>query len=387
MTATARRYRRKWWVPLTIVLLVILIPLLLVGPPSRREPLLRLELVTDTLQEPVAMAGDPADPERLFVVERAGLVVLVEDGVRAEAPLLDLRDLVLADGLEQGLLGIALHPGFEENGRVFLYYTSIADEMVLAEYALGAPQGRILLSIPDPNPFHNGGQLAFGPDGHLYVGVGDGGLLPDGWRDGRDPASLLGKILRLDVDSPPATGLEYAIPADNPYVAVAGARPELWAIGLRNPWRFAFDLPSETLWIADVGQLKWEELDVVPIGSGGLDFGWNMYEGRQCFERESCDPTGLTMPTIVYAHSQANCAIVGGLVYRGPEGRLDGQYLLGDYCSGRIWTVGPGEQALALQVDTDLLITSFGAGADGNAYILAQGGSMHRIVQTLIEAP
>jgi glucose/arabinose dehydrogenase len=301
--------------------------------------------------------------------------------VRAADPLLDLRDLVMADGLEQGLLGIALHPGFQENGRVFLYYTSVAGEMVLAEYAFGAPQGRILLSISDPNPFHNGGQLAFGPDGYLYVGVGDGGLIPNGWRDGRDPASLLGKILRIDVDS--RRGMEYGVPADNPFVGVAGARPELWAIGLRNPWRFAFDLPSQTLWIADVGQLKWEELNVVTIGSGGLNFGWNMYEGRQCFERESCDPAGVTMPLLVYPHSQANCAIVGGLVYRGSEGRLDGQYLLGDYCSGRIWTVGPGEQALALQVDTDLLITSFGAGADGNAYVLAQGGQLLRVRQNL----
>ena len=382
--------QRPWWVPVVLLSLAIIGPILLIGPPSRREPILRLELVTDTLQEPVAMAGDPNDPDRLFVVERAGLLVLVEQGVRSAEPLLDLRDLVLADGLEQGLLGIALHPQFTSNGRAFVYYTSPTDEMVLAEYALDpvtghavTPGGRILLAIPDPNPFHNGGQLAFGPDGYLYVGVGDGGLLADGWRDGRDPGNLLGKILRLDVDSPPAPGLEYAIPPDNPFVDVEGARPELWAIGLRNPWRFAFDEPTSTLWIADVGQLKWEELNMVPLGSGGLNFGWNLYEGRQCFERESCDPSGVTIPVVVYPHSQANCAIVGGLVYRGPEGRLDGQYLLGDYCSGRLWTVGPGEQSLALQLDTDLMITSFGLGADGNAYVLAQGGQLLRVRQTL----
>jgi glucose/arabinose dehydrogenase len=321
-------------------------------------------------------------------VERAGLLVMVEGGRRLEPPLLDLRDLVTDESLEQGLLGIALHPDFEANGRAFLYYTSSDGNMVLAEYRLDPVTGqaagqaaRIILSIPDPNPFHNGGQLAFGPDGYLYIGIGDGGLLEGGWRDGQDPASLLGKILRIDVDAEPTLDAPYAIPPGNPYADDPGARPEIWARGLRNPWRFSFDEPTGALWIADVGQLKWEELNVVPSDAGGLNFGWNTYEGRQCFERQSCDPAGITMPLIVYPHSQGDCAVVGGFVYHGPEGRLEDQYLAGDYCSGRIWTVGPGEDSLELQVDTELLITSFGEGADGTGYVLAQGGQLLEILQ------
>jgi glucose/arabinose dehydrogenase len=386
---TRRRRKRAGWVPWVIVSLAVLVPVVIIGPASRSELLLRLHLVTDGLQEPVAMAGDPADPDRLFVVERAGLLVMVEGGRRRDPPLLDLRDLVTDESLEQGLLGIALHPDFEANGRAFLYYTSSDGNMVLAEYRLDPVTGqaagqaaRIILSIPDPNPFHNGGQLAFGPDGYLYIGIGDGGLLEGGWRDGQDPASLLGKILRIDVDAQSALDAPYAIPPDNPYVDDGSARPEIWARGLRNPWRFSFDEPSGALWIADVGQLKWEELNSVPSDAAGLNFGWYMYEGLQCFERPSCDPSGVTMPLIVYPHSQGNCAVVGGFVYHGPEGRLEGQYLVGDYCSGRIWTVGPGEDSLELQVDTNLLITSFGQGADGAAYVLEQGGGLYAIEQT-----
>jgi glucose/arabinose dehydrogenase len=329
------------------------------------------------------MAGDPVDADRLFVVERLGLLVMLEGGQPQGQPVLDLTDLVTSEALEQGLLGIALHPDFETNGRAFLYYTSRDGTMVLAEYRLDPATGqatadepRILLSIPDPNPFHNGGQLAFGPDGYLYIGIGDGGLLEGGWRDGRDPASLLGKILRIDVDSQPPSSAAYVIPPDNPYVGQADAMPEIWARGLRNPWRFSFDEPTATLWIADVGQLKWEELDVVPSDAAGLNFGWNLYEGLQCFERPECDPTGVTMPLIVYPHAEGDCAVVGGFVYHGPVGRLQGQYLAGDYCSGRIWTVASGEDSLELQLDTDLLITSFGEAADGSAYVLAQGGQL-----------
>jgi glucose/arabinose dehydrogenase len=334
------------------------------------------------------MAGDPTDPNRLYVVERAGLVVLIEDGRKIEPPVLDLRHMVTHDSLEQGLLGLALHPEFETNGRAFVFLTGREADTVLAEYRLDPATGqasdeapRILLSIPDPNPFHNGGQLAFGPDGYLYVGIGDGGLLEGGWRDGRDPASLLGKILRIDVDHPSSEGAAYAIPPDNPYVDDPSSQPEIWARGLRNPWRFSFDQPTSTLWIADVGQLKWEELNVVPRDASGLNFGWNMYEGRQCFERQECDPSGVTMPAIVYSHREGDCAIVGGFVYRGPEGRLWGQYLAGDYCSGRIWTVAAGQDSLELQVDTNLLITSFGQAVDGTAYVLAQGGQLLQVLE------
>jgi len=386
MTPPARRRRLPRWVWVTILGWLVLLSLL-IGPALRQEPLLDLRLMTDGLDIPVALAGDPSDPGRLFVVERPGRLMLVEDGVIRPEPMLDLTDVVESEALEQGLLGIVLDPGFAQNGRLFLYLTDRMSRMVLLEYHM-APDGvvvdpasrREILAIPDPDPFHNGGQLAFGPDGYLYIGIGDGGLLPNGWRDGRDPGTLLGKILRIDVNGPPDPGLAYAVPPDNPYVGVAGARAEVWVIGLRNPWRFAFDPPSGELWIADVGQLKWEEVDVVPwADAAGSNFGWNALEGNVCFEATTCDRTGLVAPRAVYSHKGGNCAVIGGFVYRGPGGRLNGQYLMGDYCSGRIWTIGAGETAMVLQAETGLQLTSFGMGADGTAYVTAQGGQLLRV--------
>lgn len=383
------RRRRPWWFFPVLVGLCVLLAVILIGPVRPVRPLLALEpVVTEGLDQPVGLVGDPADPGGLYVLERDGRIRLVVDGELVAAPVVDLTDEVLSDGAEQGLLGIALHPGFAENRRVFIWFIDVRERHVLEEFRL-TDDGRLLddgsrrelLTIPDPNPYHNGGQLAFGPDGMLYVGVGDGGLLENGWRDGQDPASLLGKILRLDVDGATRSETAYAIPPDNPFLDDPEARPEVWAVGLRNPWRFSFDEELGNLWIADVGQLKWEEVDVVPWrDAGGANFGWNMYEGRQCFERPSCDPAGITMPLITYPHTFGNCAVVGGPVYRGPEGRLNGQYLLGDYCSGRIWTIGPGDEELTLQQDTELAITSFGEASDGTVYVTAQGGELMRVV-------
>ncbi len=372
---------------MTILGWVVLLALI-IGPAGRVEPLLALQLVTGGLDTPVALVGDPGDKQRLFVVERPGRLMLVEDGAIRTEPLLDLTEMIESAAPEQGLLGIALDPAFPDNGRLFLYLTDRQSRMVLLEYQMGPDRSvvdpdsrREVLAIPDPNPFHNGGQLAFGPDGYLYIGVGDGGLLPNGWRDGRDPGSLLGKILRIDVNAPPDPGLAYAIPADNPYVGVAGARAEVWSIGLRNPWRFAFDAPSGELWIADVGQLKWEEVNALPWrDAAGANFGWNGMEGNDCFQATTCDRSGVVAPIAVYSHRDGNCAVIGGSVYRGPATRLTGQYLLGDYCSGRIWTIGPSDRQMVLQLDTDLLITSFGAVADGTAYLTGQGGQLMRIV-------
>jgi glucose/arabinose dehydrogenase len=371
-----------------IVTWIVMLPLLLVGPATRSEPLLSLELVTDELDDPVAMVADPSDPSRLLVVERPGRLVLVEDGAVRADPVLDLTDEVEADALEQGLLGIALHPDFPHDRRLFLYETDRAGRMVLLEFAISADLSSVdvvsrreIIAIPDPDPFHNGGQLVFGPDGRLYLGIGDGGLLKDGWRDGRDPGSLLGKILRLDVNGTPDPGLGYAIPIDNPYIGVAGARGEVWAIGLRNPWRFSIDRDTGDLWVADVGQLKWEEVNRIPwITAAGANFGWNLMEGSVCFEATSCDRSGIVAPIAVYPHRDGNCAVIGGPVYRGPGGRLNGQYLMGDYCSGRIWTIAPGRQEMVLQTDTQLIITTFGTGADGAAYVASQDGQLLRVI-------
>lgn len=388
MTSVRRRRRRPWWFFPVLVVLGLVVALVLIGPPERERPLLALEPVLTGLDEPTGLAGDPEDPGTLYVIEKAGRIQLVRDGVIGH-DVLDLSADVEATGLEQGLLGIALHPDFATSRRAFIWYTDRRQRMVLEELRIGLDgvadpaSRREVLAIPDPEEFHNGGQLLFLPDGTLLIGVGDGGLLEDGWRDGRDPGSLLGKILRIDVDVVASRGGDpgYAVRLDNPFVGVEGARQEVWAIGLRNPWRFTYDSVTGNFWLADVGQLKWEEINRLPLAeAAGANFGWYLYEGRQCFERESCDPAGVTFPVVVYAHDGVSCAVVGGPVYRGPVGRLNGQYLAGDYCSGKIWTVGPGRPVLRLQVDTALLITSFGEAADGTVYVTGQGGELMRVV-------
>jgi glucose/arabinose dehydrogenase len=371
----------------TILAWILVLSLLLMGPAVRQEPLFDLDLLTSALDIPVALVGDPINANRLLVLERPGRLVLVEDGEVRTQPLLDLTDDVESAALEQGLLGIALHPAFQENGRLFLYLTDRQSRMVLLEYRMAPDQlvvdpdsRREILVIPDPDPLHNGGQLAFGPDGFLYIGIGDGGQLEGGWRDGRDRNSLLGKILRIDVNAQPAPGLAYTIPPDNPYVGVPSARPEVWAIGLRNPWRFAIDVPTGEMWIGDVGQHTWEEIDVVQLDdSAGANFGWSGMEGNDCYQAVTCDRSGVVAPIAVYSHREGNCAVIGGLVYRGLDPRLAGQYLVGDYCSGRIWTIGPHGRQMILQVDTDVHLTSFGAGADGSVYVTTQEGKLLQI--------
>jgi glucose/arabinose dehydrogenase len=385
---TGRSRLRPWWIGPTILGWVLLLPLVLIGPAVRQGPLFHLRLITNALEKPVAVVGDPRDAGRLLVLEKAGRVMLVESGVVRPEPLLDLTEEVESGGLEQGLLGVALSPAFPEDGRLYLYLTDRMSRMVLLEYRAALPRlvvdpasRREILAIPDPEPFHNGGQLAFGPDGYLYVGIGDGGLLEGGWRDGRDPASLLGKILRIDVNPAESSELAYAIPPDNPYLGTPGARPEVWAVGFRNPWRFAFDDPSGDVWIADVGQHTWEEVDQLPWReAAGANFGWSGMEGKACYQAETCDRSGVVLPVAVYAHRDGNCAGVGGVVYRGPGTRLAGQYLVGDYCSGRIWTIGPSLHEMVIQIDTGLLITSFGTGSDGATYVTGEGGELMEIV-------
>jgi glucose/arabinose dehydrogenase len=296
------------------------------------------ELVAEGLAEPVHAAAPPGDP-RLFVVERGGRVRIVKDGAVLAEPFLDLGDLVVSTGGEQGLLSIAFHPRFAENGRSFVYYTGSAGDLFVAEYAVPTPDradpasGRVLLSIPHRTATnHNGGQLAFGPDGYLYAGIGDGGGAGDPEGDAQDPASLLGKLLRLDVDGAPP----YAIPPSNPGLAAA----EVWAYGLRNPWRFSFDRETGDLYVGDVGQRGWEEVDFQPASSpGGENYGWNLMEGDgHCFADPSClsPELGLVRPVAEYPTPQG-CALTGGFVYRGeavPE--LRGAYLYGDFCTGEV---------------------------------------------------
>jgi glucose/arabinose dehydrogenase len=286
----------------------------------------------------------------MFVVEQSGRIRIVRDGRLIKRPFLDIRDLVTAGG-EQGLLGLAFLPSGVD-GRFFVYYTNRDGDQTVASYDTDGDDAdradpasaKIWLTMADQFPNHNGGSLGFGPDGFLYIGTGDGGGGGDPLASGRHLDTLLAKVLRVDVsggaDAGGAGGNAYAIPPDNPFVDQSGARPEIWLTGLRNPWRFHFDRANGDLWIADVGQGAWEEIDVVRAGQKGLDFGWNIMEGAHCFRQASgCDESGLTLPVAEYAHD-VGCSVSGGAVYRGSAfPALVGWYLLSDYCSGTFWAV------------------------------------------------
>jgi glucose/arabinose dehydrogenase len=357
---------------------------------------LDLAEVAGGFASPLFATGDGTGSGRLYVVQQGGVVRVIEpDGTVRPDSFLDASSRISAGG-ERGLLGLAFHPRYAENGRFFVDYTDRDGATVIAEMrrASGsavqadAASERVLLRIDQPYPNHNGGLIDFGPDGFLYVGMGDGGAGGDPENRAQDPSTLLGKILRVDVDGRDP-GLEYAVPADNPYVGRAGARPEIWASGLRNPWRFSFDPKTGDLWVGDVGQSAWEEIDRLTAASGGgrgADLGWRLMEGRACYDPPTGCPTdGLTMPLAVYGHD-LGCAVTGGYVYRGAaQPALDGVYLFSDSCSGRIWAVeaaGPGAQEPVLLAETGRPIVSFGRGDDGGLYVVDIGGAVLRVVGT-----
>jgi glucose/arabinose dehydrogenase len=345
----------------------------------------------------VTHAGDGSG--RLFVVEQAGRIKIVRDGSVLPTPFLDIVGRVSCCG-ERGLLGLAFAPGFgRTSASFFLDYTDLNGDTVIAEGTAGdggkadtASPGSVhtLLHIGQPFANHNGGMLAFGPDGDLYVGMGDGGSGGDPQGNGQRLDTLLGKILRIDVSSSPGS---YVVPSTNPFVGTAGAKPEIWSYGMRNPWRFSFDRATGDLWIGDVGQGAWEEVDVARAADGGgrgLNFGWNRMEGAHCFAPSSgCDRTGLTLPFVEYGHGAGDCAIIGGYVYRGKAiPGLQGTYLYGDECSGTIRSVaaaGPAGQKQAIALATSRAISSFGEDEAGEQYLtdLASGD----LLQVVAAAP
>jgi glucose/arabinose dehydrogenase len=318
-------------------------------PSAGTPPSLAIERVLDGLDNPVDLAWRPTEQASTFVVEQTGRIRIVRDGKLVEQPFLDISDLVTAGG-ERGLLGLAFLPSAEE-GRFFVYYSDRQDRQVVASYDtmgddadLADPStARIWLTMPDQFANHNGGSLVFGPDGFLYIGTGDGGGGGDPLDSGRHLDTLLAKVLRIDVSVDQGAGADppYRVPPDNPFIETPGARPEIWLTGLRNPWRMRFDRATGDLWIADVGQGAWEEIDVVRGGTKGLDFGWNLMEGAHCFRAadEACDRAGLTLPVAEYDHD-LGCSVTGGTVYRGSAfPALKGWYVLSDYCSGTFWAV------------------------------------------------
>lgn len=317
-------------------------------------------------------AGDGTG--RLFVVEQVGRIRVAVDGELLDEPFLDISDRIVSGG-EQGLLGLAFHPGYERNGRFFVNYTDEAGDTVVSQFRAEPDSDRafgseiVLLKIDQPYPNHNGGHLAFGPDGYLYIATGDGGSAGDPQNNGQSLDTLLGKLLRIDVDR----GRPYAIPEDNPF-ADGGGEPEIWAYGLRNPWRFSFD--SDQIWIADVGQEALEEVNRRRADEPGVNYGWNVTEGTDCYAAGDCDRSGLVEPVAEYSHEDG-CSITGGFVYRGQRfADMQGGYFFGDFCSGTIWSIPSDvtERTRPVEMlDSGRSISSFGLDEDGELYLVDMG--------------
>ncbi|HJQ35776.1 MAG TPA: PQQ-dependent sugar dehydrogenase [Thermoanaerobaculia bacterium] len=365
-----------------------LVSLLLLSLPALAQEIALETVIPNGLQLPVAVthAGD----SRLFITQQRGTIV-IWDGTRVlPAPFLDITGLVLCCN-ERGLLSVAFHPQYAQNGFFYVNYTETAGpgQTVIARYRVSASDpnradpasAKVLLRIPQPFENHNGGQLQFGPDGYLYIGMGDGGSGGDPGNRAQNLTNFLGKILRIDVNS----GDPYGIPPSNPFLT--GGRPEIWAYGMRNPWRFSFDRATGDLWIADVGQGLWEEIDFQPSTSiGGENYGWRLLEGTHCFNPATgCDNGSTVKPVIEYNHSGGACSVTGGYVYRGTRyPRLGGTYIYGDYCNGVIWGAPRptnGTAAFRVLLDTPYFISTFGEDFNGEIYMADYGaGRLFHII-------
>jgi glucose/arabinose dehydrogenase len=351
---------------------------------------LDIETVTGGLEQPVDVAV-PGDDSGIFVAEQPGRIRIVRDDTIVETPFLDIVERV-ASGGERGLLGLAFHPAFPDDPRLFVNYTDRDGDTVIAEYRLDdsdrdladPDSERILLHIDQPFANHNGGAVVFGPDGMLYIATGDGGSGGDPQGNGQRLDTRLAKILRIDIDDPGTDERPYGIPQDNPFLDDPEAMPEIWLTGLRNPWRIRFDDATGDLWIGDVGQGAWEEIDVARAGASGLNFGWNRMEGFACFEpRDGCDETGLALPVAAYGH-EFGCAVIGGVVVRDPDQPLlDGGYVFSDSCSGNLWAIDPttdGPLEPEPHTDSGRGISSIGLDEDGSVLATDLGGELVRIV-------
>ncbi len=350
-----------------------------------------LQEVAAGLNFPLYLTAPPGD-SRLFIVEKGGLIRIVKDGSLLPTPFLDLTPLVSTGG-EQGLLGLAFDPAYATDGRFVVHYTDVNGNTTVATYRVSAgdpdqadpSSATVVLTAEQPFANHNGGQILFGPDGMLYIGLGDGGSGGDPGGRGQSLTDLLGDILRVDV----ASGTGYTVPADNPFVGRTDARPEVWSYGLRNPWRFTFDPATGDLYVADVGQNAWEEVDVVTAADGagrGANFGWNVTEGRHCYASATCDLSLYTLPLVEYSHDNGACSITGGYVYRGAAiPALQGHYFYADYCQGwvRSFRLENGQAVDPHQWPTLApggAVPSFGQDAAGELYVMNSEGRVFRIV-------
>jgi glucose/arabinose dehydrogenase len=356
------------------------------GSPAAEAPPgtgVRLTPLVSGLESPLFLTA-PAGDSRLFVVEQPGRIRVVRGGQLLPAPFLDLSARVSTGG-ERGLLGLAFHPRYAQNGFFYVNYTDASGDTRVERYRASPASDRadpasasLVLSVAQPYANHNGGHVAFGPDGMLYVGMGDGGSGGDPQGHGQNPATLLGALLRLDVDG----GTPYAIPPGNPFAGQPGKRAEIWATGLRNPWRFSWDRQAGLLYLTDVGQNRWEEANVVPAGQAGVNYGWNVMEGKHCYGAASCSRDGLTLPVLEYEHPDG-CSITGGYVYRGRAiPAIQGHYFYADYCEGwiRSFRYDNGQSVDARAWDLGRLgnVLSFGEDASGELYVLSGSGTVYR---------
>lgn len=368
-------------------------------PPPQPEPpapfALALREVASGLETPLLLTA-PANDTRRFIVERPGRIrILAADGSLRATPFLDLSGLISVTG-EGGLLSMAFHPGYAQNGRFYIYYTDKFSNIAIDEVKVSSSNPDVadkdslkrIITIPHPQyTNHFGGYLAFGPDGYLYAGTGDGGGAGDPNGNAQNLDSLLGKLLRLNVDNPlPPL---YLVPADNPYAGQDGKRGEIWAYGLRNPWRFTFDPATSALYIADVGQAQREEVNIVSSALKGANYGWNIMEGTRCYNAASCAQQGLVLPAFEYEHggNDANgCSITGGFVYRGTAlPQLAGRYLYSDYCKGFLksflYANGTVSEAQEWAVGEVGMVPAFGQDAAGELYMLSGAGKVYQIVK------
>lgn len=347
-----------------------------------------LSHVVGGLDRPLGVVNAADGSGRLFVLEQRGTVRIVQDGALLDGFFVDIRDRVTTGG-ERGLLGLAFPPDFATSRNIFVSYSDLEGATVVSRFSVGAhptvdPNGGEQQILRQPQPFanHNGGHVTFGPDGYLYIGLGDGGGSGDPVASGQDLSTWLGTILRIDVQ-----GAEtYEIPDDNPFVGRSDALPEIWAWGLRNPWRFSFDRATGDLWIGDVGQNRYEEIDMEPAGaSGGVNYGWSIMEGPVCFRTQGCDTTGLELPVISYPHERGwGRSVTGGFVYRGSAlPHLVGAYVFADFVSGRIFRAvrsDSGAWETEPILDTGMRIASLGEDENGELYVVdLAGGDLYRL--------
>lgn len=345
---------------------------------------LHAEIVVGGLSAPVYLTA-PTGDSRLFVVEQAGRIRVVEAGQLLATPFLDITDRVVSGG-ERGLLSIAFHPLYDGNGYFYVSYTGDGGDSRIERYSVtddpnvaDPASAKLILTVSQPFSNHNGGLIAFGPDGMLYIGLGDGGSGGDPQDHGQNTDTLLGSLLRIDVDG----GDPYAVPTDNPFVGADGA-DEIWAYGLRNPWRFSFDRQAGDLYVADVGQNEWEEVNVAAATAAGLNYGWNVMEGAHCYASDPCDTDSLVLPALEYGHSQG-CSVTGGYVYRGAAiPAAQGHYFYSDYCRGFLrsfrYTGGSVTDQRHWDVGDVGNVLSFGEDGSGELYILSGNGNVYRLM-------